>query len=69
MESEHPTLQDPSLVPEEFDDEHHHQALAMNHYLAAYEVFLKGQDVYPDQEKEMEDRYGAYTAHVSLFPR
>ena len=58
MESAHPSLQDPSLVPDEFEDEHYHQALAMDHYLAAYEIFLLGQDVYPDQEKALEDRYG-----------
>ncbi|CAL1704145.1 unnamed protein product [Somion occarium] len=57
MESEDPTLQEPSLVPDEFDDIHYHQALAMDYYLAAYEVFLSGQDVYPEQDKALEERY------------
>ncbi|KAI0073280.1 hypothetical protein K474DRAFT_1666837 [Panus rudis PR-1116 ss-1] len=57
MTSEDPTLQDPSAVPDEFDNIHHHQALAMDYYLAAYEVFLSGQDVYPEQDKALEDRY------------
>lgn len=58
MESADPTLQDADLVPDEFDDDHHHHALAMGHYLGAYEVFLLGQDVYPEQEKALEERYG-----------
>lgn len=58
MESEDPSLQDPSLVPDEFDNMHHHQALAMDYYLDAYEVFLSGQDVYPEQDKALEERYG-----------
>ncbi|KAH8107205.1 HEC/Ndc80p family-domain-containing protein [Cristinia sonorae] len=64
MESEHPTLQDALLVPDEFDDEHHHRALAMSHYLAAYEVFLHGQDMYPEQEKALEERYALKDSRV-----
>ncbi|THH33880.1 hypothetical protein EUX98_g334 [Antrodiella citrinella] len=64
MESEHPTLQDASLVPDEFDDIHHHHALAMSHYLDAYEVFLLGQDVYPEQEKNLEERYALKDSRV-----
>ncbi|KAJ3556638.1 hypothetical protein NM688_g1916 [Phlebia brevispora] len=44
-------------VPEEFDDNHHHQALAFAHYVEAYEVFLRGADVYPEQERLLEERY------------
>ena len=58
MESCHPTLHDASLVPDEFEDEHHHQALAMDHYVAAYEMYLFGHDLFPEQEKVLEDRYG-----------
>lgn len=58
MESGDATLQDPSLVPDEFDNVHYHQALAMDYYLAAYDVFLSGQDVYPEQDKALEERYG-----------
>ncbi|OBZ75594.1 putative kinetochore protein NDC80 [Grifola frondosa] len=57
MESRDPTLQDSSLVPDEFDDINHHQALALDHYMLAYEIFLQGKDVFPEEEKIMEERY------------
>ncbi|KAH9946289.1 HEC/Ndc80p family-domain-containing protein [Epithele typhae] len=57
MNSQHPTLQNPELVPEEFDDDEHHLALAFQHKCVAYEVFLQGQDVFPEQEKILEQRY------------
>ena len=63
IQSGDPTLQDPDSVPEEFDDILHHQALAFAHYTAAYEVFLDGQDVYPEQERIIiEERYSMYIA-------
>lgn len=58
MNSRHPTLQDPALIPDEFDDNNHHLALALEHNLSAYEIFLQGQDVFPEQEKALEERYG-----------
>ena len=58
LESEDPTLQDAEQVPEQFDDPNQHQALAFAHYVDAYEVFLKGADVYPEQERVVEERYG-----------
>ena len=58
MDSGHPTLQDPALIPEEFDDIHHHLTLAFDHNSRAYEVFLQGQDVFPEEEKMLEERYG-----------
>lgn len=57
LQSGDPTLQDPDAVPEEFDDVIHHQALAFSHMIAAYEVFLAGQDVFPEQERILEERY------------
>ena len=45
-------------MPEQFDDPNQHQALAFAHYVDAYEVFLKGADVYPEQERVVEERYG-----------
>ena len=58
MDSKHPTLQDPAFVPDEFEDNNHHLALALEHYHIAYDVFLQGQDVFPEQEKVLEERYG-----------
>ena len=58
LESKDVTLQDSSLVPDEFDDINHDQALALDHYILAYVVFLEGKDAFPDQEKVMEERYG-----------
>ncbi|KZT11476.1 uncharacterized protein LAESUDRAFT_272490 [Laetiporus sulphureus 93-53] len=57
LDSQDPTLQDSSLIPNEFDDIDHHQALAIDHYARAYQVFLDGKDVFPDQERILEDRY------------
>ena len=45
-------------MPDEFDDINHHLALALDHNATAYEVFLQGQDVFPEQEKLLEERYG-----------
>ncbi|KAI0073301.1 hypothetical protein K474DRAFT_1686267 [Panus rudis PR-1116 ss-1] len=61
MISEDPTLQDPTAVPDEFENIHHHQALAMGYYLAGYEVFMSRQDVYPERDKMLEDCYGMHT--------
>ena len=68
LESADPTLQDEEQVPPEFDDPHHHQALAFAHYIDAYEVFLKGADVYPEQERVIEERYGKGTIYCSVQP-
>ncbi|KAL7283222.1 hypothetical protein ACG7TL_002649 [Trametes sanguinea] len=64
MDSRHPTLQDPTLIPDEFDDIHHHLALAFDHNSRAYEVFLQGQDVFPEEEKMLEERYAKKDARV-----
>ncbi|KAI8998832.1 HEC/Ndc80p family-domain-containing protein [Trametes punicea] len=64
MDSRHPTLQDPTLIPDEFDDIHHHLALAFDHNSRAYEVFLQGQDVFPEEEKMLEERYARKDARV-----
>ncbi|KIP04758.1 hypothetical protein PHLGIDRAFT_120415 [Phlebiopsis gigantea 11061_1 CR5-6] len=57
LESGDPSLQDPEQVPVAFDDEDHHNALAFEHYVDAYEAFLVGADVYPEQERIIEERY------------
>ncbi|CCM02890.1 uncharacterized protein FIBRA_05004 [Fibroporia radiculosa] len=51
------TLQDSSQVPDEFDDINHHQALALDHYTRAYSIFLQGQDLFPEQERILEEYY------------
>ncbi|KAI0029826.1 HEC/Ndc80p family-domain-containing protein [Vararia minispora EC-137] len=57
VESQHPTLQDPSAVPEEFEDSNSHRALATDYLVNAYDVFLNGSDVFDDQKRALEDRY------------
>lgn len=57
LESKDVTLQDSALIPDEFDDINYHQALALDHYTLAYEVFLEGKDVFPEQERILEERY------------
>ncbi|KAI0637190.1 HEC/Ndc80p family-domain-containing protein [Trametes polyzona] len=64
MNSGHPTLQDPALIPDEFDDICHHLALAFDHHSRAYVDFLQGQDVFPEQEKILEERYARKDARV-----
>ena len=64
IESKDPTLQDSSLVPDEFEDNNHHHALAMDHYTLAYGMFLEGKDVFPEEEKILEARYGAHRWHT-----
>ncbi|EPT05898.1 hypothetical protein FOMPIDRAFT_1026782 [Fomitopsis schrenkii] len=48
---------DSSLVPDEFEDNNYHQALAMDHYTLAYGMFLEGKDMFPEEEKVLEARY------------
>ncbi|KAH9854040.1 HEC/Ndc80p family-domain-containing protein [Lenzites betulinus] len=64
MDSRHPTLQDPELIPDEFEDISYHLALAFDHHSRAYVDFLQGQDVFPEQEKVLEERYTKKDARV-----
>jgi kinetochore protein NDC80 len=64
MESEHPTLQFSDIIPEEFDDPHHHAALAFDYFAEAYEAFFSGSDVFEDQQRKLEERYGAFLVHI-----
>ncbi|KAH9977211.1 HEC/Ndc80p family-domain-containing protein [Lactifluus volemus] len=55
MESEHPTLQFSEIIPEEFDDPHHHAALAFDYFAEAYESFFqakKNERIEADLEKQ-----------------
>lgn len=58
MESNDPTLQEPSLVPDEFSDPNNHLAIAMEYLSGSYKIFLDGQDVFPEQDAAIEERYG-----------
>lgn len=58
LDSTEPTLQDIDQVPENFDDENHHAALAFLYYSDAYGVFLSGADDFSEQDQYLEQRYG-----------
>ncbi len=60
MESEHPTLQFSGIVPEEFDDTNHHAALAFDYFAESYEAFFAGSDVFEEQQRKIEGRYGEF---------
>ncbi|KAJ7905277.1 hypothetical protein B0H14DRAFT_2659637 [Mycena olivaceomarginata] len=55
--SEDPTLQKPSDVPEEFDDPWDHQALAFDYYEQAYVLWLDMVDDFVEPNENLEDRY------------
>ncbi len=63
MESQDPTLLDPALVPEDFDEEEeeYHAALALEYFTDTYEKFLHdGMATFPEQDKQLEARYSEY---------
>jgi kinetochore protein NDC80 len=64
MESEHPTLQFSGIVPEEFDDSNHHAALAFDYFAEAYEAFFAGSDDFKEQQRKIEERYGAFLVQM-----
>ncbi|KXN82503.1 putative kinetochore protein NDC80 [Leucoagaricus sp. SymC.cos] len=55
--SGHPTLQDTSRIPEEFDDAMDHQALAFQYYEHAYEMWLNELDEFVEANEDLEFRY------------
>lgn len=60
-------------MPDEFDDPHHHQALAFEYYTEAYGTFLRGSDDFEETEQVLEARYGKSaivnpTERACLFP-
>ncbi|KAK1232719.1 kinetochore-associated Ndc80 complex subunit ndc80 [Marasmius sp. AFHP31] len=57
FDSGHPTLQDPSLVPEEFDDPNHHAALALDYYQECYLMWLDHVDEFVEANQQLEERY------------
>ena len=58
LNSGDPSLQIPDDVPEEFDDSHHHYALAFQFYEQAYALWLDGDDTFAEPRQELEERYG-----------
>lgn len=59
MNSNHPTLQQPDQVPEEFEDSLDHRALAFEYYDRAYTVWLDLIDDLSEPNQYLEDRYGS----------
>ena len=56
--SGHPTVRDPSNVPEEFDDINDHGALAFDYYENAYGDWLDMKDDFEKYKVVLEERYG-----------
>ncbi|EPQ58622.1 hypothetical protein GLOTRDRAFT_37261 [Gloeophyllum trabeum ATCC 11539] len=59
-----PTLQDPNDVPEQFDSEDHHTALAFQYLDTTYQLYLEGMDTFPEQDKILEEYYLRKNAKV-----
>lgn len=55
--SGHPTLQDTSRIPEEFNDSMDHQALAFQYYEHAYEMWLNELDEFVEANEDLDFRY------------
>lgn len=65
--SDDPTVQDKSLVPEIFGEEHNN-TLAFEYYVEAYDVFLQGSDDFSEQDQELKDRYGMTVLYGNKIP-
>jgi hypothetical protein len=61
-----PTLQDPEQIPEQFNGEEHGSTLAYDYYASAYGAFLDGQDVFPEERRAIEERYGIICSRAPL---
>lgn len=55
--SEHPTLQNLSRIPEEFDDPWDHAALAFSYFEDTYTLWLDLVDDFAESNQALEDRY------------
>jgi len=51
-------LLEAELVPEEFDDPMHHQALSVQYFEHAYELYMSGEVDFAIPLQAVEDRYG-----------
>lgn len=56
--SGHPTLQNTADIPEEFEDQLDHRALAFDYFDQAYTVWLDLIDDFVEPNQYLEDRYG-----------
>ena len=52
------TLLEAELVPDEFDDPMHHQALSIQYHEHAYELYMSGEVDFAVPLQAVEDRYG-----------
>lgn len=52
------TLLEAELVPDEFDDPMHHQALLVQYFEHAYELYMSGEVDFAIPLQAVEDRYG-----------
>ena len=58
MNSDSLTLLEAELVPDEFEDPIHHQALSIQYYEYAYELYMSGEVDFMVPLQTVEDRYG-----------
>lgn len=57
LSSGHATIQDPSQVPDEFDDPFDHKALAFQYQEETYTLWLDLEDDFTEWKQIMEERY------------
>ncbi|EAU88162.2 hypothetical protein CC1G_03834 [Coprinopsis cinerea okayama7 len=57
LNSQHPTLQDPEIIPDEFDDPLDHAALAFDYFEQTYTLWLDLVDEFVEPNQHLEDRY------------
>ncbi|PPQ64676.1 hypothetical protein CVT26_002766 [Gymnopilus dilepis] len=67
LESEDPTLLDPTLVPEEFDDPFDHKTLAYQYLEETYGPWLDGADDLSQMNEMIEERYQKKDERVRLI--
>jgi len=60
LSSGDPTIQDPTNIPDEFDDILDHKALAFQYCEASYDVWMSMQDQFTEPNRILEERYSVY---------
>lgn len=66
LQSGHPTIQDPTHVPEWFDDPYDHKALAFQYNEETYILWLDLQDDFTEWNQIMEERYRQFIPFLFL---
>lgn len=56
--SDHPTLQVIDIIPAEFDNPAHHDALAFDFYDNCYNLWIDQIDDISEPKQRLDDRYG-----------